>query len=317
MNRSVALSIFGDEVDLTNKSVMTRFVRVPGLYDELSPFLEKSGPLLDLCRPSIDQRERIFGPELYVRHSGCLPWCCEYAMGDGGSVQTRHVSVNLDDGSIKRSDGEPSLLSESYSLWVVRSHGDGYVEFIIDRIPDDKFVVAHIDEYPGLTVTWHHGKKDWISIMCSPDQLVIIAGPSGGKFLRAPTSMTGGTPDRALPPVEVLEAAHLLVQVATLPVKRKAEPSNTLRVKVAGKIVIPETLNARTIKNFFHHPISFNQVNPKKVDSKSFVRYDKYKVAATIEEAVELGASFADIVHDFGEFSESSGRYIHRHFEFN
>lgn len=45
-------------------------------------------------------------------------------------------------------------------------------------------------------------------------------------------------------------------------------------------------------------PISIRQENPKKAGSKVHVRYELYKVAKTVEEALRLGASMADIVYD-------------------
>jgi len=45
-------------------------------------------------------------------------------------------------------------------------------------------------------------------------------------------------------------------------------------------------------------PIVFNAVNPKKQGSGAYERYEKYKMATTRREAMQLGASLADIKHD-------------------
>jgi len=45
--------------------------------------------------------------------------------------------------------------------------------------------------------------------------------------------------------------------------------------------------------------IEYSQDNPKKAGSDSYNRYEKYKKAQTVKEALELGAAKGDITHDF------------------
>ena len=53
-------------------------------------------------------------------------------------------------------------------------------------------------------------------------------------------------------------------------------------------------------------PISYHQECPKKAKTKSAVRYNKYKTASTIAEALSLGAIWPDIVWDYQRFSTMS-----------
>lgn len=46
-------------------------------------------------------------------------------------------------------------------------------------------------------------------------------------------------------------------------------------------------------------PITFATVNPKRSGSSAFERYEKYKRARTVSEALNLGAVKGDIMHDF------------------
>ena len=44
--------------------------------------------------------------------------------------------------------------------------------------------------------------------------------------------------------------------------------------------------------------IQYQQENPKKRGGQPYERYEKYKMARTVNEAKELGASQGDIAHD-------------------
>ena len=44
--------------------------------------------------------------------------------------------------------------------------------------------------------------------------------------------------------------------------------------------------------------IAFQQQNPKKAGGKSFTRYEAYKAATTVQQALDLGAVKGDIAHD-------------------
>merc|ERR1712048_465271 len=46
-------------------------------------------------------------------------------------------------------------------------------------------------------------------------------------------------------------------------------------------------------------PIKFDQRNPKGFGSDAYNRYERYKRARTVEEALALGAKKGDIKHDF------------------
>eukprot|EP00419_Tripos_fusus_P052905 CAMPEP_0172813324 /NCGR_PEP_ID=MMETSP1075-20121228/10587_1 /TAXON_ID=2916 /ORGANISM="Ceratium fusus, Strain PA161109" /LENGTH=306 /DNA_ID=CAMNT_0013653007 /DNA_START=129 /DNA_END=1047 /DNA_ORIENTATION=- len=54
-------------------------------------------------------------------------------------------------------------------------------------------------------------------------------------------------------------------------------------------------------------PIVFNAVNPKKQGSGAYERYEKYKMATTRREAMQLGASQADIKHDLKKVLQGQG----------
>lgn len=56
-------------------------------------------------------------------------------------------------------------------------------------------------------------------------------------------------------------------------------------------------------------PIRFQYDNPKKYGSKAWTRYNMYKVAKTLREALVLGAASGDITHDFNK------GFVRRHVE--
>jgi hypothetical protein len=84
-------------------------------------------------------------------------------------------------------------------------------------------------------------------------------------------------------------------------VLRSAETLRPLRLLAVGREV-PWTVQDR---DFLAHaerieaPIAYRSPNPKRLGSVSRRRYSKYSSATTIREALELGASRADIIHDY------------------
>ena len=63
---------------------------------------------------------------------------------------------------------------------------------------------------------------------------------------------------------------------------------------------IPKKISNTDIKSMIENnaSITYRQDNPKREGSKSFHRYEKYKVAKTIKEFFDLGGSKADLSFD-------------------
>lgn len=61
----------------------------------------------------------------------------------------------------------------------------------------------------------------------------------------------------------------------------------------------PREATSRSVCPLEDEPVTFQARNPKKAGTASAERYDKYKVAKTRREAMQLGASKGDLQHDF------------------
>jgi len=101
-----------------------------------------------------------------------------------------------------------------------------------------------------------------------------------GRGPLSPQSVTAGRASRVLRPAETLRPLRLLA------VGREA----------------PWTVSDRDFLNHAERieaPIAYLSPNPKRMGGMSRLRYFKYSKASTIREALELGASRGDIVHDY------------------
>ena len=83
--------------------------------------------------------------------------------------------------------------------------------------------------------------------------------------------------------------------------KRKANPINAsghiLQSKVGGASAAKQDDVLFFLKT--DKPIEFKQKNPKSATSGSYDRYERYKIASTLNEAIARGASLADIRWDY------------------
>ena len=61
----------------------------------------------------------------------------------------------------------------------------------------------------------------------------------------------------------------------------------------------PLPAGAAASKSLPAGPIAYLQQNPKKLESKSWARYEKYKRARDVAEFVALGGSRPDLLYDF------------------
>ena len=79
-----------------------------------------------------------------------------------------------------------------------------------------------------------------------------------------------------------------------------AKGNEPKRTKTGAKSDEPKRTKKRPIKNSWtpEVKISFVQKNTRAPKSKAFARFEKYKHASTVKEALELGATFLDLDTD-------------------
>jgi len=63
---------------------------------------------------------------------------------------------------------------------------------------------------------------------------------------------------------------------------------------------VAEVLQEPTLERAkqFGWEISWDQRNPKRIDTKSFERYENYKSAKSIQQAIDMGATIGDLKWD-------------------
>ncbi|CAJ1344449.1 unnamed protein product, partial [Effrenium voratum] len=91
---------------------------------------------------------------------------------------------------------------------------------------------------------------------------------------------------------------------AEVKVENKAEPKKRERAGAKAETAKPSRAGGGLVENQdgmpgFEEPIEFLQTNPKKAGATSFDRYEKYKMAKTIKQALALGAAKGDIQYDW------------------
>ena len=80
----------------------------------------------------------------------------------------------------------------------------------------------------------------------------------------------------------------------------KAEPKKKVKSGAAAFKAKPPK-NGGPAQPDFDDPIEFVQTNPKKVGGTAFHRYEKYKAAKTVKEALSLGAAKGDVLYDWAK----------------
>ena len=97
----------------------------------------------------------------------------------------------------------------------------------------------------------------------------------------------GGATDSMVSPVTPRANARLRKSSAPVSAKKLPRP-----------VSMPQASVSELLAGDADTSIQYLQENPKKRGGEAFERYEKYKMARTVNEAKELGASQGDIAHD-------------------